>query len=80
MSRGTPANIKLDSRRSASKQLTRQGEMIFFVISFLGRYSFTKNLPRDEDPVFHLKNLPCIYYKCANNENTLSNYNYTFLI
>ena len=30
--------------------------------------------------VFHLKNLPCIYYKCANNENTLSNYNYTFLI
>ena len=51
MSRGTPANIKLDSRRSASKQLTRQGEMIFFVISFLRRYSFTKNLPRDEDPL-----------------------------
>ena len=49
MSRGTPANIKLDSRRSASKQLTRQGEMIFFVISFSG-YPFTKNLPRDEDP------------------------------
>jgi len=37
MSRGTPANIKLDSSRSASKQLTRQGEMIFFVLSFLGR-------------------------------------------
>ena len=50
MSRGTPANIKSDSSRSASKQLTHQGEMIFFVISFLGRYPFTKNLPRDEDP------------------------------
>lgn len=49
MSRGTPANIKLDSSRFASKQLTRRGEMIFFVISFLG-YPFTKNLPRDEDP------------------------------
>ena len=48
MSPGTPANIKLDSSRFASKQLTRQGEMIFFVISFLG-YPFTKNLPRDED-------------------------------
>ena len=42
MSRGTPANIKSDSSRSASKQLTHHGEMIFFVISFLGRYSFTK--------------------------------------
>ena len=31
MSRGTPANIKLDSRRFASKQLTRQGEMAYFL-------------------------------------------------
>ena len=31
MSRGIPANIKLDNSRSASKQLTRQGEMRFFI-------------------------------------------------
>ena len=55
MSLGIPANIKLDSRRFASKQLTRQGEMTFFVFSFLGRYPFTKNFrygdPSDEDCV-----------------------------
>ena len=31
MSLGIPANIKLDSSRFASKQLTRQGEMIYFL-------------------------------------------------
>ena len=47
---GIPANIKLDSSRFASKQLTRQGEMThFFFFSFLRRYPFTKNF-RDEDP------------------------------
>ena len=50
MSLGIPANIKLDSRRFASKQLTRQGEMTYFLLlGFLGRYPFTKNF-RDEDP------------------------------
>ena len=42
MSLGILANIKLDSRRSASKQLIRQGEMIYFLL--LGRYTFTKNV------------------------------------
>ena len=28
---GIPANIKLDSSRFASKQLTRQGEMTYFL-------------------------------------------------
>ena len=64
MSLGIPANIKLDSRRSASKQLTRQGDDTVFVISFLGRYPFTKNFRKVHRMKieFHLKNLLCIYY------------------
>ena len=35
MSRGIPANIKLDNSRSVSKQLTRQGEMSFLILNIV---------------------------------------------
>ena len=68
---GIPANIKLDSSRFASKQLTRQGEMthFFFLVSYGVIHSpktFEMRIHRMKI-VFHLKNLPRIYYRWANN-------------
>ena len=69
MSLGIPANIKLDSRRSASKQLTRQGEMIYFLLLNLVSWgvihspkTFEMRIHRMKI-VFLLKNFPCIYYR-----------------
>ena len=69
MSLGIPANIKLDSRRSASKQLTRQGEMIYFLLFNLVSWgvihspkTFEMRIHRMKI-VFLLKNFPCIYYR-----------------